>query len=483
MLPALLAAVTLAVQPDTGALTLALDGRPVVTGVLAQYPLKIARTTVRQDAPASDTVNVAYNDGSSAVYSYALEGDDCTLDYTLTNGSAKPLTIDLSGLKCAFAPGAPLKGTIPSWHWTYFNATRIWHPSLMSPLGAVYAADGQTAAVFYSPSEWSRQSLLNATWTLDYHLANPFQLEFHTRRVVPPGGSDHVSLVMRVTSDLSEEGLHGGYKKFLDAKYPGSLYVPDARPVAQFASVDQANVRPDNPGGYNGDWRRLDRPEGVAGFLRQVAEPLQAAHASGCIFWAPGGVDPVMYPPDFDTNLARIAGTWPALVAGFRARGLRVGLCARAAENVDRSQPERPVVTFIDPDDAAQVGALLERFRRGARMGVDAYYLDTFGGDVASARLLPAIRQTVGPDVPIYTEYCSDVTLPYADRYCEYAGGDSVRWDSPEQLAALQFLFPRSVWLCMSRTADPWPADYKRLHLTPLIQDYQVKETLADGER
>ena len=480
--PPSLAAVSLAVQPDTGALTLALDGRPAITGVLAQYSLKTARTAVRQESPTRDTVNVDYTDGSRAVYTYALEGNDCTLDYTLTNASGKEQRIDLSGLTCAFAPGARLRGTIPSWHWTYYAITRVWHPGLLSPLGAVYATDGHTAAVFYSPSEWGRQSLLNAGWTVDYRIANPFALEFHTQRVVAPGASGSASLVLRLTDDLSQEGLHGGYKKFLDSNYPGPSYVPDPRPAVQFASVDSVHVGPGNPGGYNGDFRRLDRPEGVAAYLRAVADPAQAAHALGCIFWAPGGADPVMYPPDFDANLARIAGTWPALAAGFHARGLRVGLCARAAENVDRTQPAHPVVTPIDPDNAAQVGTLLERFRRAARMGVDAYYLDTFGGDVASTRLLPLIRETVGPDVPIYTEYCSDATLPYADRYCEYSGGDAVRWDSPEQLAALQYLFPKSVWLCLSRTPASWPADYTRLHLTPLIQDHEVK-ALSAGPR
>ena len=480
VLPALLAAVTLAVQPDTGALTLALNGKPVVTGVLAQATLKVAQTTVHQDSPVHDTVNVAYTDGSSAVYTYALDGNDCTLDYTLTNRSDKPQTINLGGWTCAFTPGATLKGTLPYWHWTYYQNLKIWHPSLRSPLGAVYAADAQTAAVFYSPSEWDRQSLLNATFTLGLGIPNPFSLEFHTQRVVAPGASDRTSLVMRVTNDLSQPGLHGGYKAFLAGKYPGKPHVPDPRPMAQFASVDQAFVTSDDPGGYNGAWRRVDRPDGVAAFLRTVADPLQTAHASGCLFWAPGGVDTVMYPPDFDVNLARVADTWPALVAGFHARGLRVGLCARAAETVDRSHPEHPATLPIDPDDARQVAALLDRFRHTARMGIDAYYLDTFGLDWASARLLPAIRQTVGPDVPIYTEYCTDATLPYADRYCEYNGGDEVRWTSPEQMAALRFLFPQSVWLCLSRTAEPYPKDYQRLELTPLIEDYLVKKVLVD---
>ncbi len=477
--PALLAAVSLAVQPDTGALTLALDGRPVITGTLAQYPLKPAHTAARQDSPTHASVETAFTDGSRAAYTYTLAGNDCTLDYALANASGKPLTINLGGWTCAFAPGALLKGTLPHWHWTYYSTLKVWHPGVMSPLGAVYAADAKTAVVVWSPSEWGRQSLLNATWQFDFKLPNPFGLEFHTQRDVAPGASGHASLVMRVTDDLSQEGLHGGYRKFLETQYPAGLHTPDARPVAQFASVDASFVKPGNPGGYNGDWRRIDRPEGVAEFLRKVADPLRTAHALGCIFWAPGGVDPVMYPPDFDANLARVADTWPALARGFRERGLRVGVCARAAENVDRTDPAHPFTTPIDPDDARQVAALRERFRHAAAMGVDAYYLDTFGHDWASTRLLPAIRETVGPDVPIYTEYGTDATLPYADRYCEYSGGDAVRWDSPEQLAALQYLFPQSVWLCISRTSEPVPKDFTRLRLTPIIQDWQVGTVLA----
>ena len=475
MILPLLASLSLAVQPDSGALALRLDDKPVLTGVLAPPALKPAKTTVHQDSPDHYTVHVDYTDGSTAAYTCALQGADCTLEYTLTNGADHPQTLDLAGLTCVFTPGAPMSGTIPNWHPSYYADHGVWHPGLNSPLGAVYATDGQTAAVFYSPSEWNRQSLINATRTVDYTVLNPLPLELHTLRTVASGASDTVSLVVRLTHDLSPAGLHGGYKAFLDGKFPHPLHVPDPRPVAQFSSVDAAWVTPDDPHGYNGDHRRIDLPAGVAAFLHLTADPLQAAHGSGVIFWAPGGVDSVMYPPDFDVNLARIADTWPLLVDGFQQRGLRVGLCARAAEVVDRSDPAHPRVSLIDPDNAAQVETLLNRFRRVARTGVNAYYLDSFGNDLPSTRLLPAIRAVVGPTVPLYSEYCTDATLPYADRYCEYHGGDTVQWDSPEQLQALQFLFPDAVWLCISRTPDPLPPDFARLHLTPLIQDYQVK--------
>ncbi len=469
----------MAVQPDTGALALALDGKPVITGTLAQDKLKVAHTDARQDAPTHATVHVDYTNGASAVYTYALDGRDCTLDYTLTNSSPQPQTIDLSGWTCAFDPAATLRGTMPYWHISFYVNRKVWHPGVFSPLGAVYATDTHVATVFYSPSEWGRQSLINATFSLGLHLPNPVPLEFHTDRVVAPGATDHASLVMRVTDDLSQEGLHAGYKAFLAQKYPAPLHVPDPRPAAMMSSVDKAFIKPGNPGGYNGDVRRIDRPEGVVAFLHWLGDPLQTLGAQGCIFWAPGGWDPVMYPPDFDTNLARIADTWKTLAAGMHARGLRVGLCARAAETVDRTPPNDGRVTAINPDDAGQVATLLERFRHAASLGVDAYYLDTFGNDWESTRLLPAIRETVGPTVPLYLEYCSDATLPYADRYCEYTRGDGVSWDSAEQLAALRYLFPQSVWLCVSRTSEPFPENCARLGLTPLIQDFQVKDVLA----
>lgn len=478
-LGAILAALTLAVQPADGSLTLALDEKPAISGVLSEYPLKVATTAVRADAPTHYSVDVTYADHSTAAYSYALAGNDCTLIYTLTNHAAVPRSIELGGLSCAFAPGATLHGTIPSWHWTYYANTAVWHPSVQSPLGAVFAADERQAIVFYAPSEFERQSLITAGWKLDYHTPNPFTLEFHTRRAVPPGGSDTVSLVMRVTTDLSLAGLYDGYKALLDRRYPTPLHISDPRPVAQFASVGSSYVTPADPGGYNGDGRRLDRPEGVDEVLHHVADPLAAGGGLGCIFWAPGGVDPVMYPPDFDDNLARIARTWPALVAGFQARKLRVGLCARAAEAVDRTHPEQPVVTRIDPDEPRQVETLLARFRRAAGMGVNAYYLDTFGNDWASTRLLPAIRRTVGADVPIYTEYSSDATMPYADRYCEWRGGDGVAWTSGDELRAFHYLFPGSVWLCISRTNQQVPADFARLGLTPLVQDFAVAGALT----
>ena len=112
ILPALLAAASLAVQSDTGALTLALDGRPIIAGTLAQDKLQVAHADARQDSPTHATVRVNYTNGASALYTYTLDGRDCTLDYALTNTSPEPQTIDLSGWMCAFETGVSLKGTL-----------------------------------------------------------------------------------------------------------------------------------------------------------------------------------------------------------------------------------------------------------------------------------------------------------------------------------------------------------------------------------
>ena len=477
---AVLAAVTLAVQPTDGSLNLSLGEKRVVSGVLTQSALTIEHTVVRADDPAHYTVEVAYTDHSTAVYSYALKGSDCTLTYALTNHGKEPRAIDLGGLNCTLTPGVKLTGTIPFWHWTYYANKNVFHPSVLSPLGVVDASDGQAAAVFYSPSEIGRQSLINATFRVNLSIPNPFNVEFHTTREVAPGATDSATLVIRLVDDLSPAARYAPYKALLAEHYPVDLYVSDARAAGMSSSVDKAWVTPENPHGYNGDMRRFDRPEGVALFLQKVADPLAAAGAQGCLFWAPGGVEPIMYPPEFDDNLARISPSWPAMVTGLQARKLRVGLCARPAEYVDRSDPARALVKRIDPNNVAQVETMLARFRRAATMGVNAYYLDTFGHDLPSTKLLPAIRQTVGPDVPLYTEYATDATLPYADHYCEYRSGDSVSWTSPQQFQALRYLFPRSVWLCVSRTPEPVPADFARLHLTPLVQDYLVPDAFRD---
>jgi len=75
--------------------------------------------------------------------------------------------------------------------------------------------------------------------------------------------------------------------------------------------------------------------------------------------------------------------------------------------------------------------------------------------------------------VQLYTESCTDMTLPYAGRYCEWTTG-GLAGTSNDTYTALRFLCPRSLWLCMDRTGRHELPDYIKAGLTPLVPDTRV---------
>jgi len=85
---------------------------------------------------------------------------------------------------------------------------------------------------------------------------------------------------------------------------------------------------------------------------------------------------------------------------------------------------------------------------------------------------LKQIRAAVGPDVLFYTEFCTDLSLPYAGHYCEWQGS-SVLWTSPAQYEEMKYLCPDSTWLCIAKTGPTVPREFAKLGLTPLVNDLQ----------
>jgi hypothetical protein len=405
-----------------------------------------------------------------------FEGEDLHLRVHLQNLDAnRPMgNISLHGLTIHFS-GNPT-GTIPSWHYSYLAAQglKVFHPSLAEPIGAVFAHDDEFGFSVYSDSEFDRQSLFNAQWQKEGVIPTECQINFFTTQMVPAGDAVDVDVNVRITRDLSIPHLLEGYKRVYSQHFPALLYHPDARPVGQFATVGKNLVTPTNPLGFGGPARRLDSAAGTGAYIRALAPALQNAGAVGMIFWSPGGFSEPMYPPDFDQFPTSVQQNIPALVEGFKKHGLRVGLCARCGDGVTRKSGKQFEMYRLNADDAEQMKTLMDRFTHAIDMGFDMFYLDSFGADDPNdQKILQKIRAHVGKDVLLYTEFCTDLSLPYAGHYCEWRES-YILWTSDVQYEALRYLCPDSTWLAISRSRQAVPAVFAKLGLTPLVEDSAV---------
>jgi hypothetical protein len=293
---------------------------------------------------------------------------------------------------------------------------------------------------------------------------------------VPPRQAIDLDVTFRISSDTSMRHLLEPYKTALGAHYPTLAYHPDQRPFAQFVDVGQPLVTPENPLGFNGSGRRLDTASGTRRFVNFIVPKLVRANAAGCIFWALGGYNPrgAMYRPDFDDLPPAVEANVPALVNGFKSRGLRVGLCARPSDGVHALDEKTDGTYRLSADNPTDVELSMNRFRHALAMGFDVFYCDSFGVDFNDVKMLRKLRQTVGPDVLLYTEHCCDLTLPLAGRYCEWEKSGGISWTSPTAYEVLRYLCPQSTWLCLSRTNEPVPAAFSKLGLVPLVHNDQT---------
>jgi hypothetical protein len=481
--------VTMAVSPS-GELTLRLDGRTVATGAWRLRPDSylpapgpapfdpgsVVSASGTQDAPAHATVHEEHV-GVTADYLYDLAGEDLRIAAHVVNTdrarSLKPVAF--SGVVFHFNPAAPITGSMPVWHWTYLQACGIdlFHPSVRNPIGCWWAADDHFGFCLDSDSEFDRADMVAADWGgHDYVIPAEARPNFYTDRGLAPGSSADVALTLRVTADRSLPHLIGAYKATFDRRFPLPMDTPDPRPVGQFTTVDAQHVTRGNPLGYHAQWARFDSALSTARYVSRAVPQLLRAGGAGTIFWSPGGYREPMYPPDFDDFPPAVLANLPALVDGFHARGLRAGLCARCGEGVRRPPGAPPVVYRLSADDPGQMREVLDRFRHALRMGFDMFYLDSIGGyGLNDVRVIRKVRATVGPDVPLYTEYCTDMSLPYADRYCEWTADNNIRWNGGDSYATLRLLCPRATWLCTSETRELVPAPFARLGLVPIVSD------------
>jgi hypothetical protein len=209
------------------------------------------------------------------------------------------------------------------------------------------------------------------------------------------------------------------------------------------------------------------------------------------LFWQPQGCNPRggEYRPDFDVWPDSVAANLPKLIAWYKAHGLRFGLCARPEDIITPAGPNADETCQLDGDNASQMAMLIARFDAVAKLGVNAFYLDSFGLDINSYHIMKQLRAHLGKTVPTYSEFTSDLMLPYCGVYSELgatgtAGGrpdGGTEWYDQETLKAFRLLYPRSSILTTkfagSSGGFPVSTDqFAAWKLTPMVEDFQARQ-------
>ncbi len=441
---------------STALLTTISRGATAGTDIVVTREPATAPTTVPSTRPAP--VNILTGDlvlfGPGTIKTTrTTTGPDMTLSVHVENTTQSPIgPLAFRGLTATFSETPT--GTLHSRGDVHDAGTVIYYPSLMNPVGCVTAHDHRTGISIYSPSEVGRQSLFNGCFVKDGILGNPLVIEFYTTRVLTPGESCDVSLVVRQTTDLTPAGLLSGYR----ATLVPTAFTPDTRPAVQCIAGSVDLVSASNPNGYSRN-RNFSSSRAITAYCNGLGRRLKAINCQSVIFWQLQGGKQLksdgVYASKFDEFPDAIKAKIPELIAGLKGYGVHAGLCASGYG--------------VDVKDPASVKAYVDRYTNAVSMGFDGgFYIDTFGGDYASTVLVKKIREAIGPKIQLWTEEGSGEIAIYAGRYCELSKG-SLSWTSPEQFADFKYLFPDSPWLCVNRTPGPLWAG-----LVPLYQDAGV---------
>jgi hypothetical protein len=405
--------------------------------------------------------------GGSAVVNenFSLVGEDLLITVIVTN--TDPLRVlrapTLSGLKFYFATPPITNSSAADLNYLAGNPSHV-HPSYAVPIGVMYGHNSNFGFSVFSPSHFARNKLFqfdvpisNAAFTATPTLSCYFPDE------IQPGETKVFSVRITVGKpDLPT--LLASYKAMLGPVQ----YVSDDRPAFFFASADQSWVTPTNPYGFNGDWRRFDKPEGVQDFIATTARPWSQG-----LMWILAGYNPrgAQYRPDFDIFPPEIAANLPALTQAYT----RIGLATRPGQGVDRLNWTQDQVYDLSASNASQMGRLLARYDNAIKLGFKSFYLDSFGVSLEHVQIMQQLRARLGPAIPTYSEFTCDLMAVNSGCYAEWTGSD-IMWLGKSNLAVLQMLLPGLSMLCKGIDL-PTAATLK---VSPLYEDWQTS-TVGDA--
>lgn len=307
-------------------------------------------------------------------------------------------------------------------------------------------------------------------------------------RPILPGQTCVYNFAYCISDSTDWQVLMAGYKAKVRSARPRA-FTPDFRPIAQFASINPAYVRVDNPYGYNDGGgsvleRRLDLEAGAQATVDWLLPGMNAANYQSVICWQPQGINErtpeLLYRPDFHVWPAVTLANIPLLVDGFGDDDRKIGLLARPSTIITSEAYAYETIAY----QSANLVDLLAHFTWAIDQGFSGWYFDSFPGNSFDHRTLAAIRAHLGVNEQIFTEAFSIASLPLAGVYgtLHYTGGNFVH-DTFFEIA--RFIYPDVPWMLHYFGAEP-PGGKHDIYeymlsngLIPLVQDFEVS-TEAD---
>lgn len=423
---------------------------------------------------------------AQAVYDYTVVGNDVHVTTTVTSlGVEIPVSAFHSPFVATTWDQASNTGFNLGYDQSHTRALGVplAYPSSNIPFAASYINTTTTTGAPIRMAQWARGDLLDPSMTLKigiYPLSGVGQgIVFLSP--VSAGGSRVFKWGYRFASASDE--LLGGYVAHVQAQTT-LQYTPTYRPYVQFAHLGIPYLRPDNPYGYldsgSGVTRRFDKPEGVADYVTGLGPPMVEAGCAGVLMWQPQGVNPrgAMYRPDFHVWPSVVEANLPALVNGFAAQGLTVGLLARPSHTITSATWDTDWLARTG-GSAGALKEVAERIQWAVDRGFQHWYLDSFIMDGEDHDILKTIRQVVGPLQQLYLEFPTVASMAYAGGY-EEMWWENDTWHHSARYLALRPIFPDAPWIVKWRGSLP-PGGYaawfdycKQERLSPLPDDWLV---------
>ncbi|MCX5662925.1 MAG: hypothetical protein NTW19_24845 [Planctomycetota bacterium] len=450
----------------------------------------VLRSTV--EALGNDTWRVVHEHRDvKAVYDYVARGEDMTVRVEVTNHSANGKALKhmtFSGLTVRL-PENPADTRVSRRHPSYFQSRQwdIAHPSYYSPLGAWMLRGGTVNLAFVPLDAAMASKLLMGNY--DTTGSKSWRLIYMIRQGIDAGQAGVVRMTLRLSANGEWSHLLEPYKAEFDKTFPQAFYTGDARPVGMCAASADKRITPANPLGFAADMTRFDLDSGVRQFLTGVGDPLQMAGAQGCIFWDMQGFNTrgAMYRPDFDVFPASVKANVPALIAGMKSRGLKVGMLGRPGDVVVPASATQDTTRRVSSTDAAAMEAMWSRFNTVIDMGVTDFYLDTFGNMPDDVRIMALLRQKMrekGVNCLTYAEFGVDVMLPYSGFYTEVRYDEQKRmldfgpYTNLEDVRIMRWLMPGMVAIAQVRASQPPEAVWQfcmREKILPMVSWWDIK--------
>jgi hypothetical protein len=486
---------------DSGALDISVGGKTLASGkwlvssaesVYSAAPPEgapIGASTLKIISAVSPGIIEQTAAGMIASHTFTVQGDDLLITTAVANTGRLPIqTPRLSGLTVHFAKNAA--GFMRSMDSSYTRAQGIdiMHPSgAMVPLGAAFADDGEFGVGLHTPSHLQKAKLIQAGYVENFIIPKECVAQIDFNDSVEPWETKTYALNFRFAmandwkSNPSQawQILLAAYKRDFQAELGSITYEPDDRPLAQFSAVDEGAIKPNNPYGFHSDIDRFDSPIGTREYLNMLLPGLRRAGGAGCLFWALAGWNPrgCNYRPDFDVFPPAIAANIPALIAGFKAVGLRVGLASRPGEYVDRETWTGDQTVQLCADSPDQMSKIWKRFENAIKLGFDMFYMDSFPLTQNHHRILQFLRKKAGPKILFFTEEGTEISAIYGGRYLEWGKGEQLSWTTPQLIEITRWLTPGASFLCKRIDEHVTVDRLGAMKLSPLMLDY----TFADA--